>query len=245
MSTLLSTCEGMSNRVLVDEGATWILQGSEQEQRDRTGARERFAKDAGVAKLTDVFQFQWTSTDSLEDKWLTWVELMRQVSMTSLGDDTRDTLTIARLEKAKVRSMEQHLRLRAPQTWVVLCASVDQYLRTHVDSSAAQPTPMETCAVVSTCACCGTSAHEKSKYRLRIAKRCNCDKMEISRRCADNESNQMSSQIPRAAVARTAVRVVKAVTTPTSAIAVDNSAIEDLNVLTEMKVAFAVENEDT
>ena len=37
--------------------------------------------------------------------------------MTSLGDDARETLTIAGLEKAKERSLEQHLRLRAPQTW--------------------------------------------------------------------------------------------------------------------------------
>ena len=43
--------------------------------------------------------------------------------MTSLGDDARETLTIAGLEKAKERSLEQHLRLRAPQTWTVLCAS--------------------------------------------------------------------------------------------------------------------------
>ena len=55
--------------------------------------------------------------------------------MTSLGDDARETLTIAGLEKAKERSLEQHLRLRAPQTWTVLCASVDQYLRTTVDAS--------------------------------------------------------------------------------------------------------------
>ena len=34
--------------------------------------RERFGKTAGVAKLPDVFQFQWTSPDSLEDKWLRW-----------------------------------------------------------------------------------------------------------------------------------------------------------------------------
>ena len=49
--------------------------------------------------------------------------------MTSLADDARETLTIAGLEKAKERALEQHLRLRAPQTWTVLCASVDQYLR--------------------------------------------------------------------------------------------------------------------
>ena len=28
--------------------------------------RERFGKTAGVAKLSDVFQFQWTSPDSQE-----------------------------------------------------------------------------------------------------------------------------------------------------------------------------------
>ena len=68
--------------------------------------------------------------------------------MTSLGDDARETLTIAGLEKAKERSLEQHLRLRAPQTWTVLCASVDQYLRTTVDVS---PTPMEWCCRVNVC----------------------------------------------------------------------------------------------
>ena len=42
------------------------------------GARERFGKTAGVAKLTGVFQFQRTSGDSLEDQWLKWVKLMRR-----------------------------------------------------------------------------------------------------------------------------------------------------------------------
>ena len=76
---------------------------------------------------------------------------MRQVNMTSLGDDARETLAIAGLEKVKERSLEQHLRLRAPQTWTVLCASVDQYLRTTADSSS-QPTSMENwCRDVNVC----------------------------------------------------------------------------------------------
>ena len=68
--------------------------------------RERFGNPPGVAKLTDVFQFQWTSSECLEDRWLKWVKLMRQVNTTSLGDDTHETLTIAGLEEAKERSLE-------------------------------------------------------------------------------------------------------------------------------------------
>ena len=163
MSVLLNTCSGMTNRVLINDGARWILQGYEQERVNRAAGvkalhsmlaattsgrakelvkqglserngmialgriRERFGKSAGVAKLSDVFQFQWTSLDSLEDKWLRWQRLMRQVNMTSLVDDARETLTIAGLGKAKERALEQHLRPRAPQTWtcvVCKCGSV-------------------------------------------------------------------------------------------------------------------------
>ena len=60
---------------------------------------------------------------------------MAEGNMTSLGDGARETLTIAGLEKAMERFLKQHLRLRAPQTWTVLCAKEDQYLRTTVESS--------------------------------------------------------------------------------------------------------------
>ena len=118
VGVLLNTCSGMTNRVLIDDGARWILQGDEQERENRTAGvkalcsmlaattsgrakelvkqglserngtiafgriRERFGKTAGVAKLSNVFQFQWTSPDSLEDKWLRWQKLMRQINMT-------------------------------------------------------------------------------------------------------------------------------------------------------------------
>ena len=193
--------------------------------------RERFGKTAGVAKLSDVFQFQWTSPDSLEDKWLRWQKLMRQVNMTSLGDDARETLTIAGLVKAKERALEQHLRLRAPQTWTVLCASVDQYLRTTVHSGS-QPTPMEIGAVMSTCACCGKAGQEKARCRFRNA--------DISERCADNVRNLLASQVPRAAVARDLAKAVRAVEAQTSAIVVDRSVIDDLIALVETRVAASV-----
>ena len=36
MSLLLNTCSGMTNRVPIDDGARWILQGDEQERENRT-----------------------------------------------------------------------------------------------------------------------------------------------------------------------------------------------------------------
>ena len=84
-SMLASTTSGRAKE-LVKQGLS-----------DRNGmvafrrVRERSGKTSGVAKLTHVFQFQWTSSDSLEDKWLAWVKLMRQVNMTTLGDGARET----------------------------------------------------------------------------------------------------------------------------------------------------------
>ena len=154
---------------------------------------ERFGKTAGVAKLLDVFEFQWTSPDSLEDKWLRWQKMMRQMNMTSLGDDARETLAIAGLEKAKERALEQHLRLCAPQTRTVSCASVDQYLRTTVDSGS-QPMPMEIGAVMSTCACCGKAGHEKARCRFRNAKCSNCGKTgHLRAMCRQRENAGKSS----------------------------------------------------
>ena len=124
--------------------------------------RERFGKTAGVAKLTDDLQFQWNSIENLDDMWMKCVKLMRQLGTTSLGDDARDTLSIVGLERAKEQNLEQHLRLRAPETWVVSCACADQYLRTTADSISTQPTPMDINAVVSTWACCGKGGHETS-----------------------------------------------------------------------------------
>ena len=164
--------------------------------------------------------------------------------MTSLGDDARETITIAGLENAKERSLEQHLRLRAPQTWTVLCASVDQYFRTTVDSSS-QPTPMEIGVVMSTCACCGKAGHEKARCRFRNAKCSNCVKTGHLRAMCRQRENLLASQVPRAAVARVLAKAARAVETHQCAIVVHRSVIDDLIALVETKVAVSVANVDT
>ena len=166
LSSMLATTTSRRGKGFVKKGLS-----------DRNGmiafgrVRWRCGKTAGVAKLTDVCQFRvWkTEADETGER-----KLLRQGSMTFLGDDARETLKIAGLEKAKERLQEQHLRSRAPQTWVILCASADQFRRTTVNSRAAQPTPMKIGAVVSTCACCGKSGQDKSKFLMYCAKCSNC-----------------------------------------------------------------------
>ena len=149
--------------------------------------------------------------------------------MTSLGDDARETLKIAGLEKAKERALEQHLRLRAPQTWTVLCASVDSVLANDgglEQSARANGNWGLCCQRVPVVAKAG---HEKARCRFRNAK---CSKWRqdpsISDRCADNVRNLLASQVPRAAVARVLAKAAGAVETQTSAIVVDRSVIDDL-----------------
>ena len=67
---------------------------------------------------------------------------------------------------------------------------------------------------------------------------------DISRRCADNARNLLTSQVPRAAVARVLAKAARAVETQTSAIVVDRSVIDDLIVVVETKVAVSVANVD-
>ena len=197
--------------------------------------RERFGKTAGVAKLSDVFQFQWTSSDSLKDKWLRWLKVMRQMS-------ARETLTIAGLEKAKKRSLEQHMfacstHLGSVQVWISTCER---------RWSRALLSPRQWKSVLS---CQRVHAVVKLDMKSRsvdfaIQSAAIAARLDISRRCAGNARRQLACQVSRAAVARAVVKAAQAAATPTSAIVVDSSVIEDLIVLVEMRTAAVVVNED-
>ena len=162
---------------------------------------------------------------------------MKQVNMTSLGDDARETFTIAGLEKAKERALEQHLRVRAPQTWTVLCASVDQGLRTIVDSGS-QPTQNGNwCRDVNVCLLwqIWTRESEVSIPQCEVQQLWQVRTSEH----ADNVRNLLASQVPRAAVARVLAKAARAVETQASAIVVDRSVI-DLIALVDTNVAASV-----
>ena len=122
-------------------------------------------------------------------------------------DDARETLTTAGLEKAKERSLEQHLRLRAPQTWAA-----------HANGN--------WCRDVNVCLLWQSWTRESE---VSIVAR------DISERCADNVRNLLPSQVPRA-VARVLAKAAGAVETRTSAIVVDRSVIADLIALVETRV---------
>ena len=162
------------------------------------------------------------------------MKLMRQVGSTSLGDDACETLTIAGLAKAKERNLEQFLRLRAPQTWVVLCASADQYLRRTVDSSATQPTPMDINAVVSTSADCGRSGHEKSKCPMRNETCGICGKVGLLRRSAGSVRRVMVKEKRRQVMAKERTR------TRTSATVVVSQVTESPTAVIAMTIAAHV-----
>ena len=203
--------------------------------------RERFGKTAGVAKLSDVFQFQWTSSDTLEDKWLRCLKLMRQVNMTSLGDDARETLTIAGLEKAKERSLEQHFRLRAPQkleSVVCKCGSVLANDGGLVQSAHANG---KWCRDVNVCLLwrSWTRESEVSISQCEVQQFFN-KTGHLKAMCTQREKSAGKSS-PSSSSGKSSG---KAVETQTSAVVVDRSVIDDLIALVETKVAVSVANVD-
>ena len=51
MSLLLNTCDGMTNRVLIDDGARWILQGARARSREPVSRSQSSLQYAGVDNI--------------------------------------------------------------------------------------------------------------------------------------------------------------------------------------------------
>ena len=78
MSVLLNTCSGMTNRVLIDDGARWILQGDEQERENRaagvkalysmlaatTSGRAKELVKQGLSQRNGMIAFEGYASDS-------------------------------------------------------------------------------------------------------------------------------------------------------------------------------------
>ena len=96
------------------------------------------------------------------------------------------------LEKAKERSLEQHLRLRAPQTWTVNDGGLGQ-------SAHANGNWCRDCQRVLAVAKLDT---RKRGVDTAVPSAAIVARPNTSERCADNVRNLLASQVPRAAVAR-------------------------------------------
>ena len=161
--------------------------------------------------------------------------------MTSLEDDARETLTVAGLEKAwnNTYVFELHrLGLWCVQAWTSIC----ERLWIRVLLSPRQWKSVLSCQRVLAVVKVDMKSRSVDCAMRSVAI---AAKLDMSRRCAGNVRNPWSSQVPQAAVARAAGKAAQAAATPTSAIAVDSSAIEGLIALVEMKIAVVVVNEYT
>ena len=93
MSLLLNTCEGMTNRVLIDDGARWTLQGEEEERENQTAGvkalyillasttsgRAKELMKQGLSDRNDMITF-WKDTRAIrQDRWCG--EALRRVSV--------------------------------------------------------------------------------------------------------------------------------------------------------------------
>ena len=141
--------------------------------------RERFNKTTGATSYAETFKYNWHGGKSFEDKWRDWTSKTQRLPAGSLSDAAKEALAIEAANISKQAALEQHLRLRSPQNWTSLVATVDSYLQTMY-ASGAEPTPMEIGAVSMhtdrACLCCGKQGHVKADCRFKDAECRSCGK---------------------------------------------------------------------
>ena len=90
---------------------------------------------------------------------------MRQVNMTSLGDDARETLTIAGLEGQGTISGTT-LTSACSTNLDSVVSKCESVLANDGGLEQSAHTPMEIGAVMSTCAFCGKAGHGKARVSI-------------------------------------------------------------------------------
>ena len=156
--------------------------------------RERFSKTTGATSYAEIFKYSWHGGKSFEDKWRDWTWKMQRLPAGSLSDAAKEALAIEAANISNQAALEQHLRLRSPQNWTSLVATVDSYLQTMY-ASGAEPTPMEIGAISMhtdrACLCCGKQGHVKADCRFKDAECRSCGKTgHLSNVCKGGGNNK-------------------------------------------------------
>jgi hypothetical protein len=119
---------------------------------------ERFSKTTGATSYAEILKYKWHGDKSLEDKWRDWTSKASRLPARSWSDAAKEALAIDAANISNHAALEQHVRLRSPQNWTSLVATIDSYLSTMY-ASGAETTPMEIGAVSMRTArvslCCG------------------------------------------------------------------------------------------
>ncbi len=104
--------------------------------------RERFSKTTGAASYAEIFKHNWANTKSFEDKRREWGAKLGRLPAGSLSDAAKKALALAGASMSHQTALEQHLRLKSPQSRTDLAKTVGAYLSTMY-TSGGKPTPME------------------------------------------------------------------------------------------------------
>ena len=101
---------------------------------------EKFGRDSGATSFTEVFQYNWPREKPFEDVWREWVEKVSKIPQGSRRSQAIEQLTISGFSRHGQTELENHLRLRAPQT------QVEKYLSAFCSTQS--PQPMDISAVL-------------------------------------------------------------------------------------------------
>ena len=129
---------------------------------------EKFGRDSGATSFTEVFQYSWPRAKPFEDVWREWVEKVSKIPQGSRRSQAIEQLTISGLSRHGQTELENHLRLKAPQT------QVEKYLSTIYTQQSPQPMDISPVLTSSKCQSCGSQTPQRNDcwYKDETCKSC-------------------------------------------------------------------------